>query len=303
VNLTRSAVATSVLLPAACALFCAPSFAVAPGSPPAEGPPGASNVPMHNRMEGPNGQVLQLNAVRALQALPPPGVNIAREVTPGTGALTAETMATQPKPEGFAYAIVRDAICDDLSETLLYVKASKDAKTTTAVPVPKDRALLAQCLAGGEVGDLVRGTIVTVRYDPKGVVRPEIIITEVPKIEILDDAKIADRAGSKLFVVTGDKQTRAFSIEGGAQAWASVVQNGKAEDLTPGTLVRIEYDPSGREGIKITLKSPPTQAAPAEDKGCGCSVYGGKRALPWSSLLFGLAIIALLLSRRSRHNP
>ncbi len=298
----RIAVAATVLL-------ALPAFAVAPGSAPAEGPPGADNIQMRIRAEQPNGQLLRLNAIRALNNFPPSAVaqqaqaqpvNIATEVTPTAPTLSADTMATAPKPEGFAYAIVRDAIVDELSETLLYVKASKDAKTMTAVPVPKDRALLAQCLAGGKVEDLVRGTVLTARYDPRGVVRPEIIINSTPVIEVLDDVKIVDRAGSKLFVMTADKQTRAFSIEGGAPAWATVVQNGKADDLVNGAMVKIEYDPSGREGIKITLKNPPVQAAPAEDKGCGCSVYGGQRSLPWASLLFALGAVALLVRRRSR---
>ncbi len=294
---------------AATVLLALPAFAVAPGSAPAEGPPGADNIQMRIRAEQPNGQLLRLNAIRALNVPPPSAaaqqaqaqpVNIATEVTPAVPTLSADTMATAAKPDGFAYTIVRDAIVDELSETLLYVKASKDAKTMTAVPVPKDRALLAQCLAGGKVEDLVRGTILTARYDPRGVVRPEIIINSTPVIEVLDDVKVVDRAGSKLFVMTADKQTRAFSIEGGAPAWATVVQNGKAEDLVNGAMVKIEYDPSGREGIKITLKNPPVQAAPAEDKGCGCSVYGGQRSLPWASLLFALGAVALLLRRRSR---
>ncbi len=298
----RFALATALLL-------ALPAFAVEPGSAPAEGPPGAVNVQLRTRIEGPNAQVLRLNAIRALNDLPPRGaaeqvaaqpVNVATEVTPTTQPLTAETLATAPKPEGFAYTIVRDAVVDELSETILYVKTQKDAKTTTAVPVPKDRALLTQCLAGGKLEDLVHGAIVTARYDPRGVVRPEIIINSTPAIEVLDDAKIADRAGSKLFVVTSDKQTRAFSIEGGAAAWATVVQNGKPEDLTAGTLVKIEYDPSGREGIKITLKNPPAQAAPAEDKGCGCSVYGGPRSLPFGSALFALLAVTVLMRRRSR---
>ncbi len=286
-----------------------PALAVAPGSAPVDGPAGGENVQLNVQVNRPNAQLLRMNAIRALNVFPPQPavpqaapqpVNVAHEVTPGANTLTADTIATAPKPDGFAYTIVRDAIVDELSETLLYVKTSKDAKTMTAVPVPKDRALLGQCVAGGTVDDLVRGAIITARFDPRGVVRPELIINSTPAIEVLDDAKIADRAGAKLFVVTADKQTRAFAIEGGAAAWATVVQNGKAEDLTPGTLVKIEYDPSGREGIKITLKNPPVQTAPAEDKGCGCSIYGGQRPLPWAGALFAAFAITLLLRRRSR---
>ncbi len=298
--LTRITLAASVFLG-----FSA--FAVAPGSAPAEGGADGPNVPFHVRPESLNAQLMHMDAVRAINNFPPAAaakaaqvVNVAHEVTPTGQPLTAETMATAPKPAGFAYAILRDGIVDELGETLLYVKATKDAQTTTAVPVPKDRALLAQCLAGGKLDDLVHGATVTARYDPRGVVRPEIIINTTPAIEVLDDAKIVDRAGSKLFVLTADKQTRAFSIEGGAAAWASVVQNGVADDLTPGAVVKIEYDPSGRDGIKITLKNPPLPAAPVADKGCGCSVSGGPRALPWASLLFALGAVALVLRRRSR---
>ena len=157
-----------------------------------------------------------------------------------------------------------------------------------------------QLVGWGGVAELVHGVQVTARYDPRGVVRPEIIINAVPAIEVLDDVKIVERAGSKLFVLMADKTTRAFAIEGGAAAWATVVQNGKAEDLVNGAMVKIEYDPTGREGIKITLKTPPPQAAPAEDKGCGCSVYGGQRPLPWASVLFALGAVALVRRRRSR---
>lgn len=289
-------------------LIALPAWAVAPGSAPAEGPPGAINLKAGLRVEQPNAQMIRMNVMRAVQGVPPaalqaaqaaPAVNVAAEVTPA-GAITADTIATAPKPEGFAYTIVREATVDELSETLLYVKTSKDAKTMTAIPVPKDRALLAQCLAGGGVAELVHGVQVTARYDPRGVVRPEIIINAVPAIEVLDDVKIVERAGSKLFVLMADKTTRAFAIEGGAAAWATVVQNGKAEDLVNGAMVKIEYDPTGREGIKITLKTPPPQAAPAEDKGCGCSVYGGQRPLPWASVLFALGAVALVRRRRSR---
>ncbi len=292
----------------AATVFCSlPALAVAPGSAPIDAPAGEAGMPARFRPDQPGMQAVRAAVFRAMppsaaqqaQAQGEP-VKIAVEVTPSGQPLTADTIATAAKPNGFAYTIIRDAIVDELSETLLYVKANKDAQTTVAVPVPKNRALLGECLAGGKVEDLVHGAIVTARYDPRGVVRPEIIINSTPAIEVLDDAKIVDRAGAKLFVVTADKATRAFSIDGGPTAWASVVQNGKPEDLTAGTLVKIEYDPSGREGIKITLKSPPVQAAPAEDKGCGCSVYGGPRALPWASLLFALAAVGVLLRRRSR---
>lgn len=289
-------------------LLATPVLAVAPGSAPAEGPVGAANVQLRVRPEQPNAQLIRLNALRALNEFPPraanaapptPAANVAADTTPAAApTLTADTIATANKPDGFTYAIVRDAIVDELGETMLYVKANKDAKTTTAVPVPKDRALLARCVAGN-LEDLVHGAIVTAKYDPRGVVRPEIVIQSTPTVEVLDDVKVVDRAGSKLFVLMADKTTRAFAIEGGADAWASVVQNGKPEDLVAGAVVKIEYDPSGREGIKITLKSPPV-AAPVADKGCGCSVYGGGRTIPLASLGFAAIAVALVLRRRSR---
>ena len=191
-----------------------------------------------------------------------------------------------------------------MADTYLYVKANKDAKTTIAVPVPKNREMLGTCLAGGTVEDLVRGAVVAVKYDPRGVVRPEIVIQSTPTVEVLDDAKIMDRGGSKLYVMTADKETRGFQIDGGAEAWATVVQNGTADDLKPGTLVRIEYDPSGREGIKITLKNPPAAKAPdapdaADDKGCGCRVTSGPSPIPVGGSALAVLAVALVWTRRS----
>lgn len=290
-------------------LLALPALAVGAGSAPVAGEKGQFEQ-LRLEVQRPSARHLQLEALRALAPMPleqqalaakeaPPQPQPA-EATAATGTLTAETMATAPKPDGFAYTVVHDAIVDELSETLLYVKKAKDAQTLVAVPVPKDRALLAQCLAGGGVLDLVRGAIVTAKYDPRGVVRPEIILQSTPVIEVLDDARIVDRAGAKLFVMTADKQTRAFAIEGGAAAWASVVQNAAPDDLKPGTLVKIEYDPSGREGIRITLKQPPEPKVAAEDKGCGCQVLNGPRPLPWAGLAWALGALGLLWRRRSR---
>jgi hypothetical protein len=128
-------------------------------------------------------------------------------------------MATVPKPAGFSYSLIANAIVDDLSDTYLYVRASKDATTTKAVPVPRDRQLLAQCITGGKVEDLVRNTVVTVKFDPTGVVRPEILVQSRPEKEHLTGVKISQRAGNKLFVVLADGTSRVFQIDGGPEAW------------------------------------------------------------------------------------
>lgn len=285
------------------------ALASAPGTPPLGSPANSPlNVP---RLDPSVTMRVHMDAVRVNPAVIPGLVpNAANQpnqpnqpVPPPqpVTALTADTMATALKPPGFTYNILRECIVDELSETLLYVKTSKDAKSTVAVPVPKDRAVLAECLAGGKLEDLVHGATIAVRYDPKGVVRPEIVIQTTPELEVLEDAKIADRAGAKLFVVTADKQTRAFQIEGGPAMWAAVVQNGRPDDLTPGTLVKIEYDPSGREGLKITLKNPPDKNAGAAkpDKGCGCRVQQGPLPPSLGAGLFALLMLGLLLKRRA----
>jgi len=209
---------------------------------------------------------------------------------PDAAPLTADTMATAEKPAGFSYSVLRDALVDDLTETLLYVKARKDARTTTAVPIPKNRVLLATCIAGGKVEDLVRGTVVTVEFDAKGVVKPQIVIQSVSQIEVLEGAKIMDRGGSKLFVLTAEGATRGFEVQGGTQAWDSIVEGGKSADLKPGTPVRIEFDPSGRQPLKIAIKGKPVSTASPTGKGSSCAVArpGSASAAPT------LAISALL---------
>jgi MYXO-CTERM domain-containing protein len=224
--------------------------------------------------------------------LPAPASPTAMPASP-TGAqaeapLTPETMATAEKPKGFRYSVIQDGIVDDLSGTILYVKASKDAKTTSATPVPMDRTLLAKCVTGGTVDDLVKGAVVTVKFDPRGVVRPEITVQSKPEVEVLEGAKVVDRGGNKLYVVTKDGQQRGFALEGGAAAWDTVVSNGKADDLKPGTAIRVEFDPSGRLPLKVALLQP---VAAVKDKGCGCSVRAGARPVPVGAwLLAGLAL-------------
>ncbi len=98
-------------------------------------------------------------------------VVIAGELTEAVAAqapLSDDTVATAPKPKGFRYSILREVLIDDMDSTRLYVKRSKRAKTTTAVPIPKDRPLLAECVDIGKVDDLQRGATITARYDPRG---------------------------------------------------------------------------------------------------------------------------------------
>jgi hypothetical protein len=204
-------------------------------------------------------------------------------------------MATAPKPAGFAYSLIANAIIDELSDTYLYVRASKDAPTTKAIPVPRDRALLAQCISGGTVDDLVRNTVITVKFDPTGVVRPEILIQSKPQKEQLAGATVSARAGSKLFVTTASGESRVFQIEGGEAAWKEAVVGGDAAQLVFGAKVDIDYDPSGREGIQIRVVSPP---APAKAKGCSASA--GPQG--WSGLAgLGLVLGAVWRTRRRRH--
>lgn len=212
--------------------------------------------------------------------------------------LNADNMATAPKPEGFRYAIIRDGLVDDVSETLLYVKANKGAQTSRAVPIPRDRELLASLLAGGAVDDLIKGAIVTVRYDPKGVVRPEIVLQGKVKLEVIDSAKVIDRGGNKLYVTTPEGGNRGFEIEGGAQAWKTVVVNGPASALVAGARIRITHDPSGREPLRISLLDPPLPAV--KDKGCGCSVRAATGGIPLGALLLGTGCLLAIGWRRRR---
>ena len=205
-------------------------------------------------------------------------------------ALTAENMATGQKPKGFLYTMIRGARIDSLDTTILYVRKKKSDKHTKAVPIPKNRDLLAECIAGGGVEDLIKGAQVTVKYDPKGVVRPQIMIESKSEIEVLDGATVLDRGGSKLYVLTADQQRRGFQIEGGAKAWNDVVVGGNAEGLLAGAKVKIEHDPSGRKGLKITILQP-AGGAKKKGKGCGCSAHGPRSEPPITGPLWLAALL------------
>lgn len=227
-------------------------------------------------------------------------VEAAAEATPA-GTLTPETMATKDPPRGFIWSVLRDVLIDEVSDTYLYVKSSKKAQSSRAVPIPKDRKLLATCIAGGTVDDLVRGTTITVKFDSKGEVKPEIVIQEKVEIEVLKGAKVLDRGGNKLYVVTADGQSRGFEIEGDASAWNEVVEGGDASGLLMGAIVTVQFDPSGREPLKIHIDQPSPKALTGKVSGggggCGCDTRGGG-APSAGSLAFALAMLALVLRRR-----
>ena len=201
-------------------------------------------------------------------------------------------MATQPKPKGFRYTIVRDRWVEDVSETLLYVKKSPKAKSSRAIPIPKDRKLLAECIEGGGLAELKRGAVVTARFDPKGVVRPKITIAKKVQVEILH-GKVIDIGGPKLYVVLDDGARRGFEV-GSYADWDKVVQNGKATDLKRQAGVTIRFDPSGETDIEVVLDVPPS-AKPKQADGCGCNVVGAPRGLdlggPLGVLLMCLFVI------------
>ncbi len=211
------------------------------------------------------------------------------------GGLTAETMATKPKPKGFRYSILRDMWVDDLSETLLYVKKRKKAQSSRAIPIPKDRKLLDSCIAGGTSADLKRGATVTVKFDPKGVVRPEIVLSRKVKVEVLH-GKVLDIGGPKLYLSLDDGSKRGFAVQTYAD-WNDVVQNGDAKHLVKGAAVTVRFDPSGEKGLEITLdQAPVAEAKPSG--GCGCQVNGPAPGPSGGAAALVLCAALALLRRR-----
>jgi hypothetical protein len=236
------------------------------------------------------------------------GVVLAGEVTEAAAApapLTDDTVATAPKPKGFRYSILRNVLIDEVGSTRLYVKKSKKSKTTTAVPIPKDRGLLASCIKGGQVDDLQRGATATVRFDPRGVVRPFITVIETSKLEVMSQAKVLDIAGTTLYIIYGEgyKEKRGFKIEGTYKDWDHVVTNGTGPDLKAGMRIRVTHDPSGRQPLQVTLLDPPSKDAKAAagKKGCGCDIRGqapaGTTAV--SAVLLFLCLAMVLRRRQS----
>ena len=210
--------------------------------------------------------------------------------------LTSENTATKTKPKGFRYSVLRDVRVEEVGETLLYVKKNKAAKTSHAVPIPKDRALLATCIAGGTVKDLKRAAIITVRFDPAGVVRPEIIVSKRVAIEVLH-GKVLDIGGPKLYIALDDHSKRGFAVDAYAD-WNEVVKNGDAKDLIRGAPLTVRFDPSGEAALEISLDQPGGAAKAPTDKGCGCSVTPNhRRGVPAGAVLF-FGACGLLWTRR-----
>ncbi|MSP90377.1 MAG: hypothetical protein EXR79_01000 [Myxococcales bacterium] len=205
--------------------------------------------------------------------------------------------ATAPKPAGFRYSMVTEVWVESLGETYLYVRRDKKSTSTTPVPVPADRVLLAQCVTGGTLDDLVPGTLITAKFDNRGVVRPEIVIIKASSVEVLDGAKVLDRGGNKLYVITSDGQSRGFALPAGPGNWAAAVTNGSPDGLKPGVVVQIKYDPSGRADLRITYRDPPPPAPPVTaDKGCGCGAVPGRV----DGAALGLALSGAVLWLRAR---
>ncbi|MBM4345383.1 MAG: hypothetical protein FJ100_18585 [Deltaproteobacteria bacterium] len=186
-------------------------------------------------------------------------------------------MATAEKPKGFAYNLMNGAVVEQLVDTYLYIKSSPQSKVSITVPVPRDRAFFAKCITGGTPDDLVRGAVINARYDPAGVVRPVLEIVEKVSIEIYDDARVLDRGGKRLYIRAPDGREKGFELEGGPAAWDEVIEGAKFVDLVPGSIVRVEHDPGGRQAIKITFKRKPADLnsdgrTKGASRGCGCDV-------------------------------
>ncbi len=226
-------------------------------------------------------------------AEPPAAVSPAVAASP----TFADTMATAEKPKGFAYNLMNGAVVEQLVDTYLYIKSSAQSKVSITVPVPRDRAFFAKCITGGTPEDLVRGAVINARYDPAGAVRPVIEIVEKVTIEVYEDARVLDRGGKRLYIRAPDGREKGFELEGGPAAWDEVIEGAKFADLVPGSIVRVEHDPGGRQAIKITFKSKPADlnadgSKKGTGRGCGCDVRaplgpdGGPLAL--GALLLGI---------------
>lgn len=228
-------------------------------------------------------------------AEPTPAAELPADAT----SLSADTMARQKAPKGFHYSLLRDVLIDDVASNYLYVKASKTASSTRAVPIPNDPAILAECVAGGAPADLQRGAVVTVRFDPKGVMRPEIVLQSKVEIEELRGVRVIDRGGTKLYVTTPDGGQRGFAIEGDPSGWNDVVAGGDASGLLAGAVIDLRYDPSGREALQIKIVTPSPQARKTGGgDGCGCSVRGQRQAPSLGAALLLVASLGLLWRRR-----
>ncbi len=270
------------------------ALAAAADSPPLGSPmPNIRAIPLQRMSPVMRHIALQARPVPVPEA-PTPAAPADPTAAQAPAPLSQETMATAPKPPGFRYSVIQEGIVDGISGTLLYVKQNKESRSSIAVPIPQDRALLAQCLQGGTVDDLVKGTVITAKYDARGVVRPDLQIVHAAAMEVLDGAKVLDRGPNRLYVITADGANRGFELQGeGEAAWEGVITNGKVDDLLPGAKVKVQYDPSGRSPLQVTLIE---KVAQPKDKGCGCQIAATPRPTAGAWLL--LAGLGGLLWRR-----
>lgn len=265
-------------------------------APPAPEDPGTEELTEAERKARDDAEAAAAEKAKAAAAGAAPAADAAPDA-----ALTPETIAIAEPPKGFRYSVLRDVRIDEVAANYLYVKASKTAQSTRAVPIPKDRELLKGCVAGGGPDDLQRGAVVTVKFDPKGVVRPEIVLQTKVEIEELKGIKVIDRGGTKLYVTTPDGGQRGFAIEGDPSGWNDVVEGGDASGLLGGAVIDLRFDPSGREPLKIKIvtPSPKAERAKPDGGGCGCSVRGGGSSPTAGALgLLLLCLAGLLLRRR-----
>lgn len=278
---------------AAAAVPTAEQLAARPSTPPAPVAAGAEKLGLHP-------------AAPTAPAAAAPSVAPPEAPSPVAKAFTDDDIATAEKPAGFSYSLVREAWIDDVRETYLYVKSSPTMASSIAVPIPKNRDLLAKCIHGGTIDDLVRSATAMVKFDPAGVVRPDITILKKAEVEIYDDAKVLDRGGTRLYITTKDGRSRGFELAGGAAAWDEVIEGAKFADLSVGTIVRVENDPGGRKPIRVIFKRKAEAVGAAgpkgADKGCGCDMAGAPTP-SWGALLLGLALLGGLWSRRRGHAP
>ncbi len=271
---------------------------------------GAANpgvaAPAPDAPQRPAAAAIAQAAAQAPQApiAPPAAVEPAAAVSPAAAASPtfADSMATAEKPKGFAYNLMNGAVVEQLVDTYLYIKSSTQSKVSITVPVPRDRAFFAKCVSGGTPEDLVRGAVINARYDPAGVVRPVIEIVEKVTIEVYDNARVLDRGGKRLYIRAPDGREKGFELDGGPTAWDEVIEGAKFADLVPGSIVRVEHDPGGRQAIKITFKSKPAElnsdgSKKSAGRGCGCDVRDP--ATPdGGSWAFGALLLGVWLRRR-----
>jgi hypothetical protein len=244
------------------------------------------------------GAVLQPPTAAPLRV--PPSVAAGLAVAASTtddAPLTPQTMATKSRPAGLRVSVGYGVTIDSLSGNYLYVRQSPESRTTTAVPVPLDRTLLATLVHEGTVDDLVKGTVIDVKYDSRGVYQPDITIKEKVEVQVLNGAKVFDRGPTTLYVTTADGTSRGFRAPN--DDWTGLVHGGTYQDLKPGTKVNIRFDPLGREDLSVTIVEKPAPVPERKSSGgCGCDVRG--RALPtWGSLLFAMLALAAVVRRRA----